>query len=393
MQKKVALVTCYFQHNFGSQLQAYATQLLFDKLGIKNETICIDGLKREINKAKYKYFLSKIFDGQVVADKLSTVKKLLAKIFKRDYALNMNERNDAFRLFEKEKFHLSRVFKSKRELKKYAYDYSAFVVGSDQLWLPSNIEADYYTLNFVPTDICKISVSTSFGVASLPNKQAKKAKTFLNRFDYISVREKTGQSLVKKITGKDATVVCDPTLMFSSDEWSCQLPVERYSDEPYIFCYFLGNNPEQREWVKKVKKETGFKIIQLQHCDEYIKSDESFPDEAPFHVGPIEFVQLIRDAEFVFTDSFHCSVFSILFEKKFFVFRRYSKDSIVSTNGRIYSLLSQVELEGRLLYATESVEKKIVEDINYSIVKEKLSDLRAASYAWLCSCLKDKGIV
>lgn len=92
---------------------------------------------------------------------------------------------------------------------------------------------------------------------------------------------------------------------------------ERFIKEPYLFCYFLGNNPEQREFVKRFKDKTGYKIVQLQHCDEYIKSDVEFPDYTPYNVGPAEFVQLIRDAEYVFTDSFHASVFSLLYEKRF----------------------------------------------------------------------------
>lgn len=101
--------------------------------------------------------------------------------------------------------------------------------------------------------------------------------------------------------------------------------------------------------MKRFKEKTGYKIVQLQHCDEYIKSDVGFPDYTPYNVGPAEFVQLIRDAEYVFTDSFHSSVFSLLYGKRFFTFRRYNNDGIVSTNGRLYSLLSLVGLEERLL--------------------------------------------
>ena len=78
-KKKIALVTCYFQPNYGSQLQAFATQEAFVKLGLEHETIMIDGLLPEINKAKYKYFLSKILDVNTVKDKMATVRKLLIK--------------------------------------------------------------------------------------------------------------------------------------------------------------------------------------------------------------------------------------------------------------------------------------------------------------------------
>ncbi len=391
--KKVALVTCYFQPNYGSQLQAYATQLLFDKMGVSNETICIDGLRREINKAKYGYFLSRIWDVNTVKDKFATVKKVWAMKTKgEEYKANMAERKRMFDDFAKTMFHVSRVYNSKDELGKAAHAYSAFVVGSDQLWLPSNIEADYYTLNFVPDDVPKMALATSFGISRLPKRQAEKAKRFLGRLDYCSVREQSGQRIVKELTDRDVPVVCDPTILFTAEEWADMTKPERFVDEPYMFCYFLGNNPEQREFVKRFKRKTGYKIVQLQHCDEYIKSDVGFPDIAPYNVGPKEFVRLIRDAEYVFTDSFHCSVFSMLHSKRFFTFRRYNSDSIVSTNGRLYSLLSLAGLENRLLHGNEDVSVCMNMTIDYGQVHEKLAKLRQSTKRFVENALAKSGI-
>lgn len=392
-KKKVALVTCYFQPNYGSQLQAYATQLLFDKMGVLNETICIDGLREEINKAKYRYFLSRIWDVNTVKDKFATVKKVWAMKTKGEkFKANIAERKKMFDDFAKTMFHVSKTYNSKKELGNAAYSYSAFVVGSDQLWLPSNIEADYYTLNFVPEDVPKVALATSFGISHLPKRQAEKAKRFLKRLDFCSVREQSGKRIVKELTGRDVPVVCDPTILFTAEEWASITKPDRFVDEPYIFCYFLGNNPEQRDFVKRFKKETGYRIVQLQHCDEYIKSDVGFPDIAPYNVGPKEFVRLIRDAEYVFTDSFHCSVFSMLHSKKFFTFRRYNNDSIVSTNGRLYSLLSLVGLEGRLLKGTEDVNKYIDMPIDYIAVHEKLAELRQFTKHFVEDALSKSGI-
>ncbi len=391
--KKVALVTCYFQPNYGSQLQAYATQMAFDKLGLENETIKIDGLVSEINKAKYKYFLSRIFDINTIKDKWATVRKVIAKKRNPEYAKNLHVRNQKFSEFAKEMFRISDYFDSKAEITAKADKYSAFVVGSDQLWLPSNIAADYYTLNFVPESIPKIALATSFGVSSLPKKQASAAAKFLNRIDYVSIREKSGQKLIKELANRDVPVVCDPTLMFSAEEWSAIVPTDRYCDDKYIFVYFLGNNPEQREFVKKIKSETGYKITQLAHCDEFIKSDVGFADETPYNVGPKEFIQLIRDAEFVFTDSFHCSVFSMLHKKAFSTFRRYNSDGNVSTNGRLYSLLSLVGLENRLLNGSEDAKDVISSQIDYTSVHKKLSEMRELTWNWLTDCLKKENLL
>ncbi|MCI1741562.1 MAG: polysaccharide pyruvyl transferase family protein [Prevotella sp.] len=384
--KKIALVTCYFQPNYGSQLQAYATQWAFDKLGLDNETICIEGLRGEIRNAKLRYFFSKLLDPNTVKDKMATVRKLLAIKRNPDYARNLGQRMAKFKEFDGA-FRISKPYSSLSELGENAHKYGAFVVGSDQLWLPSNISANYYTLNFVPEDICKIALATSFGVSFLPRKQAKMAEQFLNRMDAISVREESGKKLVKELTGKDVPVVCDPTILFSGEEWQHLIPQTRYDKEPYLFCYFLGNNPVQREFVKRIKEKTGYKIVQLQHCDEYISSDMGFPDETPWRVGPKEFVQLIRDAEMVFTDSFHCSVFSMLQKKKFYAFRRYPNDGKVSTNGRLYSLLSSVGLMNQLMNEEEDIEDALKMDMDYDRISAALAQQRDFTWDWLKSNL------
>lgn len=392
-KKKLALVTCYFQLNYGSQLQAYATQLLFDKMGVPNETICIDGLRGEINKAKYRYFLSRILDVNTVKDKFATVKKVWAMKTKgEEFRANMAERKRMFDGFAQTMFYISKAYGSKAELGRAAHGYSAFVVGSDQLWLPSNIEADYYTLNFVPDDVPKIALATSFGISRLPKRQARKAAQFLKRIDYCSVREQSGQRIVKELADRDVPVVCDPTILFTAEDLATITEPERFVSEPYMFCYFLGNNPEQRELVRRFKRETGYKIVQLQHCDEFIKTDVGFPDIAPYNVGPKEFIRLIRDAEYVFTDSFHCSVFSMLHSKKFFTFRRYNSDSTVSTNGRLYSLLSLAGLGNRLLKGNEDVHECMDMTIDYGQVHERLAKLRQSTKRFVENALAKSGI-
>lgn len=400
MTNKIALVTCYFQPNYGSQLQAFATQEAFVKLGLEHETIMIDGLLPEINKAKYKYFLSKILDVNTVKDKMATVRKLLAKKRNPEYARNLEVRYGMFRDFAANMFTLSGRYDSKAQLGIKAHDYAAFVVGSDQLWLPSNIAADYYTLNFVPDDVCKIALATSFGISVLPEKYGRKAGEFLNRIDYVSVRETSGQKLVKQWADRDVPVVCDPTIMFDADGWKKAIGADgdgkRFANgEKYLFVYFLGNNPWEREIVKRVRKEPGLKIVQIAHSDEYVKSDEGFADFTPYNVGPREFVELIRDAEYVFTDSFHCSVFSMLNSKRFFTFPRYSNDGPASTNGRLYSLLSLVKQEKRMVRKSDvfNVADRLKEEVDYKVVHSELDKLRQFTWNWLEKALKERNIL
>lgn len=385
--KKIALVTCYFQHNYGSQLQALATQMIFDKLGLKNETIRIDGLRPEINKAKYKYFLSKIFDPNTVKDKMATVRKVIAAKTNSTYAHNLAIRDRIFTDFANTQFNLSELYASKSDLSNHADDYAAFVVGSDQLWLPSNIAADYYTLNFVPASVKKIAYATSFGVSSLPRKQAEAAKKFLRRLDAIFVREISGQKLVKELIGKEVPIVCDPTLLFTAEEWNLKAPAKRHIQQPYVLCYFLGNNPQQRQFARRLAKQTSCKIVQLPNLDEYIKNDEGFADYPLYEISPLDFIALIRDAKFVLTDSFHCTVFSTLFEKPFFSFRRYNNDSQVSTNSRIYSLLDTFGIPERLLRGDEDINQCLKMPIAFPQVHQNIDMLRKKSVQYLTEAI------
>lgn len=385
--KKVALVTCYFQHNYGSQLQALATQMICDKLGVENEAIRIDGLRPEINKAKYRYFLSRIGDVNTVKDKMATVRKLIAKRMNGEYRSNLAVRDAIFSEFAEKKFRLSRLYASKAELSNCAHEYSTFIVGSDQLWLPSNIAADYYTLNFVPDSVNKVAYATSFGVSKLPKNQAKAAKKFLPRIDSIFVREISGKNLINELTGREVPVVCDPTLLFDREEWNVLAPQKRRVFEPYVLCYFLGNNPQHRDWAKRLAEETGCKIVQLPNLDEYIKSDNDFADYPLYDVSPLDFISLVRDANYVLTDSFHCTVFSTLFSKTFFSFRRYSNDSAVSTNSRLYSLLDSLGLSDRLLTGKESVAECLEKSLDFNAVLNRIEELRVESVKLLKKAL------
>ena len=116
---------------------------------------------------------------------------------------------------------------------------------------------------FAPDNVKKVSYSTSFGVSEIPQRYTNDAQKFLSRFEYISVREKSGQTIVKEIAQRDAALVCDPTMLLSNDQWREIIPPKRIVDEPYIFCYFLGKNKAHRQQVEKLKEKTTYQNM----CD------------------------------------------------------------------------------------------------------------------------------
>ena len=389
--KKTAIVSCYFQHNYGSMLQAYATQMVLDKLGYENETIDISGFDGEIKKAKILYFIKASLTSDILITKIGRVKNtVVCKLKKNNYTRRIEARDEAFRRFKKEHFEMSPAYKSKKELSDNCSRYKAVLVGSDQLWLPGNIAADYYTLNFVPDEINTVAYATSFGQSSLPKDTTKLAKVFLSKIKHISVREESGARIVNNITGRTVPVVCDPTLLFDGKDWMIIQEEAPIIEGEYIFVYFLGNNLLHREFVTRLKKETSLKVVCLPHIDEYVEADEACSDIRLYDVDPGQFLNLIRNAKYVCTDSFHCSAFSIQYEKNFFTFRRFSNTSRQSTNSRLETLFNMTGIEDRLIVGNENIKKILTIKTDYSLVRERLRKNIEESYKYLTTALENQ---
>ena len=386
MKKKVGLVTCYFKHNYGSMLQAYATQKILDDNNIPNETINIT-YNIDFKKGKRKYYLSQIFNYTFIRSKLGMIKLKLDRKLNKELNKNISIRDKKYESFMK-RFHLTKPYATYEELTKLCKErYSDVIVGSDQLWLPVNVVANYYTINFVPNEINKISYATSFGVSSIPQKYLSKYKTFLDRINHLSVREQSGVELIDKISNNKAKLVCDPTILLTKKEWDTIVKEKRIIKEKYILCYFLGKNIEHRKFAEKLKKETGYQIVSLNHADEYVKYSDKFADIKPYNIGPSEWINLIKNAEYICTDSFHGTVFSLIYNKLFFTFRRYKSNTKVSTNSRVESLLSILNLNERLLIGNEDIKEVLKIKIDYEEVNKKINKFRIKSKKFLLESL------
>lgn len=198
--KPIGLVTCYFHHNYGSMLQAYATEMIMQQMGLPYQTIACKAPINYMKENKLLYIIKKL----LIADWKMRLGKMKIERAKKDYpefARNWDIRNKAFDQFAETFFHVSPYCKNREELTKMAENYSAFLVGSDQLWRTDSVEHGYYTLEWVPDHIRKIAYSTSIGVKEVPWFQVEKNKRFMNRFDHIALREQSACDLVYKLTG------------------------------------------------------------------------------------------------------------------------------------------------------------------------------------------------
>lgn len=388
MKNKILLATVYYQPNYGSILQAYATQCLVESLGYEAVTINCNIINQQAKRKKILYYLKKINQKEVFLGQVRRFSLKWKSMVDDSFRVHIGERRNAFETFRKERFYLSKSVSLARLNTLCDEKTRAVLVGSDQLWLPSNIAANFFTLNYVPEHVKKIAYGTSFGVSRLPKEMEDKAAYFLKRLDFISVREKTGLEIVEKVSGREAALVCDPTLLLGAQEWIQRMPQERIIEEKYIFCYFLGANAAHREYAGKLATKKGCKVVNMPHLDEFVKADEKYANESLYDISPLEFLNLIYHAECICTDSFHATIFSIMFHKVFYTFRRFQKTNRASTNNRIDSLLGLSGLEKQIVEDCD-LYKEINQNMpDYKRVEMLLGPVREESLQYLCKALE-----
>ena len=373
---------CYDTRNYGSQLQIIATIKTIEGLGLYPEII---RYRKKITPCFIIQTLPRLFNYSFVISKLKRNNRdkkaaKYPKVFERIVA-----RNNLFDRFAEQYFHdFSPVFEGWENLvKESARRYDLFLCGSDQLWLPNNLGSHFYTLEYAPDDKPKISYATSFGVSKIPFFQRNSTSRFLKRFSSLSTREKTGVRIIKELTNIEAALVCDPTLLLTQEEWGEMIHNTPAIEPPYIFCYFLGSNLDHRTAAEALKEATGYNLVTIPFLDDFMESDLNFGDIQLYDIDSIGFMDLIRHASFVLTDSYHGTIFSILFQKKFLTFDRFGEEKN-SRNNRIDSLFSVLKLEDRRYRGDVMI---IESSIDYDRVSLILDDIRQNSYGYLKNAL------
>lgn len=381
----IGLCIKYFNRNYGGMLQAYATVKMLEELGIEYKII---RYYRGKSLKTLVYDLPRLFNKVWQVEKFELVQKKIQKILHPSFGKNDGIRALAFDRFAKEAFeeHVSYYFGLK-QLKENVRKYQMVVSGSDQLWSPSGLGSNFYNLMFVPDDIRKVSLASSFGVSSIPSYQIKRTKEYLNRMDAISMREMRGAKIVYELTGRNVPVVADPVFMFDKNEWLKLIPSNRKVSEKYIFVYFLGKTPEHRRIANIISKKKGYKIVTIRHADQYVSEDENFGDISPYDVDPGDFLNYLREADFVCTDSFHASVFSVIYEKPFIVFDRFAPNSIGSKNSRIDSLCSLLSLENCRYHEDFNLDEILTREWDYSEANKKLKELKELTLTYIQSSM------
>lgn len=302
--KKIGIITLNGNTNYGNRLQNYALKETLSQLNLDVSTIWF------LNNRKFllKEFIKKQIFWIPKYLRFSRFKKFSRQNLNIQYYLNKNIENE--------------------------YDY--FIAGSDQVWNWS-IYKDFETLllQFSPRDK-NISYAASFGVDYIPDLYRDTYKRSLTNFRAISVREEVGAKLVRETAQLDAEVVLDPTMLLTKEDWDqVSKKPKQLKNQKYILNYFLGKLSEERKQeIERIAKENDCQIIHLLD-----------PASPFFTCGPSEFLYLEKNAFLICTDSFHSSVFAILYDRPFLVFEREDKNA--NMNSRLETLLTKFHLESR----------------------------------------------
>lgn len=338
--KKIGILTINDYTNLGNRLQNYAVQEI-----LKNFT---DNVETIENKKVKKYQKLRTFIGDII-------KSVSPKSFHKRYI--------RFAKFNK-KIKTSKIIIYENNIPKDLKDkYDYFITGSDQVWNPNFARLTSIDLLSFANPEQKISFSASFGINELPESKKEFTKENLETFKAISVREDAGKKIVEDLTGrKDVQVLVDPTMLLTIEDWDkvAKKPKQLKTDK-YILNYFLGELSEKRKAeIDRIAKENDCEVINI------------LDKNNPFYcTGPSEFLYLEKHAFLVCTDSFHSSVFAILYNTPFIVFNR--EDDTVPMNSRIETLINKFNLRNREYNGKEITKENLNHDYTeaYKILEEE----------------------
>ena len=380
--KRIGIITLPGYYNYGNRLQNYALQQVLKSLNCTVETIRVeDNTKITSNVNNSIRDRLKKFKGDTPFDTLKKIKQeLLNKLNKYKIEKSWAQKASIFIDFSKEHIVETDFIISSNDIPaNLSNQYDFFIAGSDQIWNPFfNLGSSIYFLAFAP-EIKRITYAASFGFSQLPEEHRKTYKEWLHGILNLSVREDDAAVIIKDLTGKEALVHVDPTLLLKREDWI--KIVKKAPEKPaegYIFTYFLTKiSREQKRKIEQISRSKKLKIINI--------GDFSWKNN--YRTGPGEFIDYINDSIVVFTDSFHGAVFSIIFNKPFVIYERDEKYSMYS---RMNTLLEKFNFKSRKSENIKTDED--VFNIDYSHVPAILQKERNRAFDYLKKSLQIKDV-
>lgn len=370
MNKKIGIITFHSAHNYGASLQCYALQETLKKKGY--DTKIINYRNNKIDK-----------NFKILTFNRTSFKQFIRSILVNIILIKKNiKRNRAFENFINNQLNLSKKYKTEEELKKDFPDYDVYITGSDQVWsynLLGELE-DSYTLNFGNSKTKRISYAASVGNPESIIIHKEEFCEKLKNIDFLSVRENETKENLNKIMNRNIEVTLDPALLLDKNEWEEKIKNKENEKEKYIFVYAIGEHPENLKIANYLSERTGLKIIHVEKRNKYNNILKN-----AYESGPFEFINYVKNAEYVVTTSFHATVFSVIFNKKLWTVPP------LDTGCRITNLLKRLNMDNRVVYTLEEFKnKKYDEEIDYSNINKILKEERKKSIDWLINSIEVK---
>lgn len=368
--RKIGIFTFHRARNIGTALQAYALQKYLEMSGEIAEVVDYRPI--------YIEECFGIFIRSLYRDSKKSIKKRIVfwvkTILRMPFAII---REYKFVLFWKNNLKLSpKSYFSYEELRNDELDYTHCIYGSDQIWNPdltNGVDNVYFGL--FDNNMNHFSYAASIGKDNLEALELNKIVEGINNLDFVGVREKSGKEILKAKYNGDISINIDPTLLLDKIEWM-KFIKENHIKYDYVFVYVLEKNQELIDIAELLAEKENLKIVFLD-----LKNNFGRRGRSKYTSGPCEFLNFIYYAKYVITNSFHGTVFSIIFHKQFF--------SIPFKNrgGRVLDLLEMLDIKERVIY-----EKKDIYDINkyidYEAVEKKIEINREKSKKYIMNALK-----
>ncbi len=348
---KIGIVSLYYNSvNYGGNLQAYALCKVLNDAGyeaeqiqtrFQSEKIERKGLANNIKKLTmiHRFIFRKVKDCG---------RHTYNRIHRDELMKYAGDKKKVFEHFHSVLIPHSEKFYDQSTIEEVVSQYDAFIVGSDQVWNPSGWGKEWHNtinlLDFVPMGTPKFSYAASIPAFTLSEDQRSVFRESLKDYIGVTVREKTGVDLLSGVSPTDVIQVLDPTMLLTGHEWD-NVCAERMIEKPYIFCYFLGENRNIRILTTQLARKKGLIVVGIPYLSgNYNPWDTKCYDKSMPNVSPEQFISLIKNAEIVLTDSFHASVFSMIYEKEVFIFPR---DKHAEMGDRIATLTNMYGVEER----------------------------------------------
>lgn len=386
---KAAILTLYYNNNnYGGIAQAFALQKHIELKGIEAEVLTYKRtsppmfvpadrnifakIKRKAKKLPYK--LSELIEKYCVNRTIDDT--IIDGLKKRELAFERS----------RDMIPHSKLFTDESIADAEAL-YDIFISGSDQIWKPGTVR-EAFLLDFVKCGKKKISYASSITMTGMSEDYGRFMKKHLESYNAVSVRERSAAEYLESLTGRHVETVLDPALILDRKIWE-ELAGERMISVPYAFVYLLGDDKKQRKHIRKIADEYGIRIVFMPHTEGIIRAcDIDFGDIEIYDADIGGFLSLIKNAEMIFTDSFHAAVFSNIFHRNFWLYERSIRDRRFNMNSRIEALLKLADEQERFIDTAVSVGSIVnSRSIDFEHTDELLAKERERSVKWLDNAL------